>query len=71
MDHSKVLRLHSTFKFFFKKISLSTFSVARVDLFAVTMSPAVKKSLSLGTEVAGIRIHRCIDLPPGKRVGIN
>ncbi len=40
--------------FIFRKISLLTISGSRQDLVAVTMSPAVLNTLSLGTEVPGI-----------------
>ena len=41
------------FKLFFKKMRMSALPGESVDLFAVTMSPAVEKTLSLGTEVPG------------------
>ena len=40
--------------FFFRKISLSTKSGSRHDLVAVTISPAVLNTLSIGTDVPGI-----------------
>jgi len=43
--------VHLIFIFFCKNISLSTFSAKRRDLLAVTMSPAVEKTRSLGTDV--------------------
>ncbi len=46
--HSSV---HLIFIFFCKNISLSTFSAKRRDLLEVTMSPAVEKTRSLGTDV--------------------
>ena len=43
--------------FFFKNISMSTFSGSSWDLRALTMSPAVEKMCSLETEVAGTERH--------------
>ena len=40
--------------FFFKNISMSTFSGSSRDLWAQTMSTAVEKTCSLGVEVAGM-----------------
>lgn len=40
--------------FFFKKISMATFSGSSRDLWALTMSPAVEHTCSLGKEEAGI-----------------
>lgn len=40
--------------FFFKNIRISTFSGSSWDLWAVTMSPAVENTRSLGTGVAGM-----------------
>jgi hypothetical protein len=45
-------------RFLCKKMSLSTLSGARRDRLALTMSPAVEKILSLGTEVPGTQRRR-------------
>lgn len=45
-----------SFKFFFKNTIMSTFSGERLALCAVTMSPAVENTLSLGTDVAGLQV---------------
>lgn len=54
-------KLYSIFRFFFKKISLSTLSVVSEDLVAVTISPAIKKTCK--TVKSESRVLPVNDLP--------
>ena len=47
--------------FFLRKINCSTFSAVSNDLCAETTSPAVEKTLSLGTDVAGMERYNLAD----------